>query len=106
MGVTFCIAAGNSYHYQGQTLGSPATSPSAISVAAVDKSDSLAYFSSAGPAPFSLILKPEISAPGMDINSTVLGNIYAKYSNIEEYLTYACQIDNADVLKLRNMLIE
>ncbi len=48
--------------------------------------------------------------PMLEVNKKyleeVLDNIYAKYSNIEEYLTYACQIDNADVLKLRNMLIE
>jgi hypothetical protein len=80
LGVTFCIAAGNSGQFGEWSIGTPGNAPSVITVGAVDKNDAIAYFSSIGPAPISNILKPDVVAPGVDINSTVLNNEYADYS--------------------------
>lgn len=80
MGITFCIAAGNSRHMKAKTISTPATAPLAIAVAAVDKLNNIAFYSSCGPTPNSLLLKPEISAPGDAINSTVLNGKYRKLS--------------------------
>jgi subtilisin family serine protease len=64
-GALFVIAAGNSG--ADETIGSPASADDALAVAAVDKSDQLAPFSSRGPRSFDAALKPEITAPGVDI---------------------------------------
>jgi len=68
-GIVVVVAAGNS----GPSLGTvdvPGMAPDAITVGAIDKSDELAQFSSRGTIP-SLSIKPEISAPGVSIVSTV-----------------------------------
>ena len=49
----------------------PATAAKGIAVAAVSKADVLASFSSRGPTPISLRLKPDVSAPGVSILSSV-----------------------------------
>ncbi|MCP2323091.1 subtilisin family serine protease [Hamadaea flava] len=64
-GVLFVVAAGNNWY--AKTIGTPGSSPAALTVAAVDKQDAMAYFSSRGPAPGELNAKPDISAPGVDI---------------------------------------
>jgi len=87
LGVVFCIAAGNSggrtptqgkennYFFDGSaTIGSPGTAELAITVGASDLSDKLARFSSRGPNRTSFSIKPEVLAPGVDINSTYLGS--------------------------------
>ncbi|MEU8567282.1 S8 family serine peptidase [Streptomyces pathocidini] len=66
-GPLFVIAAGNSYG--AGTIGSPGSAAAALTVAAVDKSDGRADFSSMGPLPGSYGLKPDISAPGVGINA-------------------------------------
>lgn len=58
------------------TAASPADYPEAYSVGAFDLSDNLGYFSSGGPTLFGGI-KPEITAPGLEIRSSVPGNGYA-----------------------------
>ncbi|GAA3778776.1 S8 family serine peptidase [Plantactinospora mayteni] len=63
-GTLFVVAAGNAGP---QSIGSPGTAGSALTVGAVDKQDDLAYFSSTGPLVGSGALKPDISAPGVDI---------------------------------------
>ncbi|OXS63791.1 S8 family peptidase [Rossellomorea vietnamensis] len=64
-GTLFVIAAGNR---GGEgTIGSPGAADSALTVGAVDKSDELAYFSSKGPRYGDMGLKPDLSAPGVDI---------------------------------------
>ncbi|MDP4174568.1 MAG: S8 family serine peptidase [Bacteroidota bacterium] len=78
LGVTFCIAAANSGDYA--TIGSPATAELAITVGASNKMDKLANFSSKGPVKKTYIMKPEILAPGVDINSTLPHNSYGVYS--------------------------
>ncbi|WP_306212736.1 S8 family serine peptidase [Actinoplanes sp. RD1] len=64
-GTLFVISAGNAGGYQ--TLSSPASADAALAVAAVDRDDQLAGFSSRGPRVGDNFLKPEISAPGVDI---------------------------------------
>ena len=71
-GVVPVAAAGNSYDELGRgSIGSPATAAGAISVGAVTKSDVVASWSSSGPTGLSLRLKPEVSAPGVGILSSV-----------------------------------
>jgi bacillopeptidase F len=77
MGVVNLFAAGN----EGQggkpgSIGSPASSPYIISVGATDKDDAVADFSSRGPNPLPTPdgePVPFVSAPGVDIRSTVPG---------------------------------
>ncbi|MFF9350025.1 S8 family serine peptidase [Streptomyces sp. NPDC014734] len=66
-GPLFVIAAGNAYG--AGTIGSPGSAEKALTVAAVDKRDNRADFSSMGPLVRSYGLKPDLSAPGVDINA-------------------------------------
>lgn len=68
-GVVVVVAAGNSGPSMG-TVASPGVAPNAITVGAVNETGALAPFSSRG-VPNSLTIKPEISAPGVNILSTV-----------------------------------
>ncbi|WP_392673571.1 S8 family serine peptidase [Streptomyces sp. LN785] len=65
-GSLFVIAAGNTGP-KATTIGSPGAADSALTVAAVDKQDQLASFSSRGPRLNDNALKPDIAAPGVDI---------------------------------------
>ncbi|MFJ3403656.1 S8 family serine peptidase [Promicromonospora sp. NPDC090134] len=62
-GALFVTAAGNSGP---RTIGTPALADSALAVGAVDATDTLADFSSTGPA-IDGGVKPEITAPGVDV---------------------------------------
>ncbi len=79
-GVVPVVAAGNDFGEGGRgTIGSPGTAPKAISVAASTIGDhgpvdTIAYFSSSGPTPISLQLKPDVTAPGVDILSSFPDN--------------------------------
>ncbi|MEV8374765.1 S8 family peptidase [Kribbella sp. NPDC056861] len=64
-GVLFVTAAGNAGPDPG--LGSPATADAALAVGAVDKNDQLARFSSRGPRLEDGAIKPDVTAPGVDI---------------------------------------
>jgi subtilisin family serine protease len=73
-GVVPVVAAGNDFaEFGGGSITSPGSAARAITVAAVtpDRRPLLAEFSSAGPTPVSLQLKPDISAPGVEILSSV-----------------------------------
>ncbi|HEY3962541.1 MAG TPA: S8 family serine peptidase [Gaiellaceae bacterium] len=71
-GVVPVVAAGNDHDLLGDgTVTSPANAPAAISVAAVDSTDHIASFSSAGPTAVSLEMKPDVSAPGVNVVSSV-----------------------------------
>ncbi len=78
-GVVPVVAAGNDFEEFGRgSLSSPGTSQRAITVAAVTLpvgvgSSTLASFSGSGPTPLSLRLKPDLSAPGVSILSSVPG---------------------------------
>jgi subtilisin family serine protease len=79
MGVVSVVAAGNDFQSFGRgSVSSPGTAAKAITVAAVtagegSEAGSPAGFSSAGPSPLSLRLKPDVSAPGVDILSSTPG---------------------------------
>ncbi|MDG4824873.1 S8 family serine peptidase [Asanoa sp. WMMD1127] len=83
-GSLFVIAAGNAGG--AATVGSPGTARSALTVGAVDRADKLATFSSRGPRLGDQGLKPEITAPGVDIVAaraagTTMGNpVDARYT--------------------------
>ncbi|WP_404961094.1 S8 family peptidase [Streptomyces sp. 147326] len=65
-GTLFVIAAGNAGP---ETISSPGAAASALTVAATDKQDQLASFSSTGPLAYSGAMKPDIAAPGVDITA-------------------------------------
>ncbi|MEV4843063.1 S8 family serine peptidase [Micromonospora matsumotoense] len=64
-GSLFVIAAGNDG--RDGSVGSPGTADAALTVGAVDRDDELADFSSRGPRVGDDALKPDITAPGVDI---------------------------------------
>ncbi|NOX44392.1 MAG: S8 family peptidase [Caldiserica bacterium] len=74
-GVLLVAAAGNSGNPagRGDNISDPAAYPSVIAVAAVDRDDTRASWSSTGP-------DLELSAPGVNINSTLLGGGYGEMS--------------------------
>ncbi|THA75206.1 peptidase S8 [Streptomyces sp. A0642] len=65
-GTLFVIAAGNAGP---ESVSAPGAAASALTVAATDKQDRLASFSSTGPLAYSGGMKPDIAAPGVDITS-------------------------------------
>jgi subtilisin family serine protease len=70
-GVVPVVAAGNDFGAFGHgSVASPGSAPSAITVGATTVSRQIAPFSSGGPTPLSLQLKPEVSAPGVSIVSS------------------------------------
>jgi subtilisin family serine protease len=71
-GVVPVIAADNDFDtYAYGSISSPANAPDAITVAATTLQDTIADFSSGGPTPVSLQLKPDVAAPGVDITSSL-----------------------------------
>jgi bacillopeptidase F len=82
-GIGTVAAAGNSGP-RPRTLGAPGSYPEGISVAATDKNDLIASFSSRGPSPIKngagSDFKPDVAAPGKDVTSSVPGGKYATYS--------------------------
>src|SRR5262249_61328249 len=65
------VAAGNDFtDYGFGSISSPGNAAGAITVGATDLNE-IAGFSSAGPTPVSLQLKPDVSAPGVGIVSSL-----------------------------------
>lgn len=64
-GVVAVVAAGNSGTSDG-AIGTPGSALKAITIAATDKNDAIAYFSSRGPTA-NKNLKPDVAAPGVSI---------------------------------------
>ncbi|HEY3367961.1 MAG TPA: PQQ-binding-like beta-propeller repeat protein [Symbiobacteriaceae bacterium] len=62
------------------TIGTPANYPESYAVAAVDKAGALAWFSSRGPGPYGGVQKPNSSAPGVSVVSTLPGGLYGSGS--------------------------
>ncbi|KOV63750.1 S8 family peptidase [Streptomyces sp. MMG1121] len=65
-GILFAVAAGNDGP---NSLGSPGSADAALTVGAVDKQDKLADFSSTGPRVGDGAIKPDVTAPGVDITA-------------------------------------
>ncbi|MEU6341894.1 S8 family serine peptidase [Streptomyces sp. NPDC046977] len=65
-GALFVVAAGNGGPGP-YTLGAPGTADAALTVGAVDSSDTIASFSSTGPRLLDDALKPDITAPGVGV---------------------------------------
>jgi subtilisin family serine protease len=71
-GVVPAIAAGNDFADFGfGSVSSPGDASKAITAAAVSKDDVIADFSSSGPSGIDLGFKPDVSAPGVNIYSSV-----------------------------------
>ncbi|WP_181412150.1 S8 family serine peptidase [Streptomyces griseorubiginosus] len=88
-GTLFVIAAGNEGDGE-RTVGSPGSAASALTVGAVDKSDALAGFSSRGPRVGDGGVKPDLTAPGVDITAAAAaGSFLAEQypSDVPGYLT-------------------
>ncbi|MEV4758208.1 S8 family serine peptidase [Micromonospora sp. NPDC049559] len=66
-GMLFVVAAGNSG--ADGTIDSPASADAALAVGAVSKSDELADFSSRGPRTGDAAIKPDLTAPGVEITA-------------------------------------
>jgi len=62
------------------TAGSPGDYPESFAAGATDSNDVIASFSSRGPSAFGGIIKPDVSAPGVSVRSSVPTNGYASYS--------------------------
>lgn len=77
-GIFTVFSAGNNGPEPG-TIGSPASYPEAFAVGAVDSVKLPASFSSRGPSSWNEV-KPEISAPGVNIFSSFPGGGYVKMS--------------------------
>ncbi len=65
-GILFAIAAGNEGP---ESIGSPGSADAALTVGAVDGNDKLADFSSTGPRVGDSAIKPDVTAPGVDITA-------------------------------------
>ncbi|HWM06476.1 MAG TPA: S8 family serine peptidase, partial [Actinophytocola sp.] len=72
-GSLFVVAAGNTGP-GAESIGSPAAADAALTVGAVDREDQLAEFSSRGPRWVDGAIKPDITAPGVDIAAAKAAN--------------------------------
>src|SRR4051812_15529317 len=86
-GVVPVIAAGNSFGEAGRGgIGSPGSAPEAITVAAASEggaggpADVIAGFSDSAPTPISLQFKPDVTAPGEDVLSSIPKNDWDRWS--------------------------
>lgn len=77
-GIVPVFSAGNSGELGEGTIGSPAAFPESISVGATEPDPVVASFSSRGPS-FWGERKPEFSAPGQLIRSSIPGNRYTSF---------------------------
>jgi uncharacterized repeat protein (TIGR01451 family) len=80
-GVFAAFAAGNSGPYEG-SIGAPGSYPESFSVGAVTSGDVVADFSGRGPSDWygSSLVKPEVSAPGVNVRSSLPGGAYGELS--------------------------
>ncbi len=76
-GVIPVVAAGN-FGPNSNTIDCPGDEINSTTVGATDSSDTIAYFSSRGPVTLNgkTYIKPDVSAPGVDIESTYPGGSY------------------------------
>lgn len=74
-GIVSVFAAGNDGPYTG-TIGAPASYSHTIAVAAVDDRQKVTWFSSRGPSALTDVRKPDLSAPGAPIYSSLPGGVF------------------------------
>jgi len=79
-GTLFVISAGNEGESGFQTVGSPGNAEMALTVGSTEKNDTLSSFSSLGPVLTENFQKPEVVAPGGQINSLAPGQSVASMS--------------------------
>ncbi|MEE2925114.1 MAG: S8 family serine peptidase [bacterium] len=81
LGIVPVFSAGNSGPWR-ETIGYPGGFPETIAVGATDSDDAIATFSSRGPVlrGGTLLRKPDVSAPGVDVYSGDLKGGYVKMS--------------------------
>lgn len=81
LGTAVVFAAGNSGP-NSETINIPGACPNAITVAATDESDGIAYFSSRGPVRWKTqtLAKPDVAAPGVEVYSAAPGGGYQHMS--------------------------
>ena len=81
-GVVVVVSAGNSGNGCGSVVGPPAIFESSFSIGATNIEDNLAGFSSRGPVVIdnSFRLKPNVSAPGVNVRSIVRGGDFKNFS--------------------------
>ncbi|MDF2628635.1 MAG: bacillopeptidase-like protein [Symbiobacteriaceae bacterium] len=74
-GIVPVFAAGNDGPGDG-SVSVPGNYPESFAVGATDANDALAGFSGRGPSAYNGVMKPEISAPGVNVRSSVPGGGY------------------------------
>jgi len=79
LGIFPMFANGNAGPNPG-TVGSPASAPEAFGIGSTTEADGISSFSSRGPSPITNEIKPEVSAPGSDIRSSLPGGKYANWN--------------------------
>jgi serine protease AprX len=81
-GIVPVIAAGNNGEYGSGSITCPGDELNSCTVGATDSSDVVAYFSGRGPVTLDgqTYIKPDVSAPGVDVTSTLPGGGYADWS--------------------------
>jgi len=79
-GIVVVVSAGNTGANCGSVDYPPAIYDSSFSVGATDANDNVSGFSSRGPADHTNLLKPDISAPGQGIRSSLRGGGYGLLS--------------------------
>ncbi|WP_285794647.1 S8 family serine peptidase [Micromonospora sp. NBRC 107095] len=84
-GTLFVLAAGNDG--SDGSVGSPASADAGLAVGAVDRDDELADFSSRGPRVGDDALKPDITAPGVDIVAARSANGFIGEPVDDRYVT-------------------
>ncbi|MEV6108794.1 S8 family serine peptidase [Streptomyces sp. NPDC051940] len=89
-GILFAASAGNEGELGPRTVGSPGSADAALTVGAVDDEDRLADFSSRGPRVGDSAVKPDVTAPGVDITAAAAPGSYIEQrvgQDPEGYLT-------------------
>ena len=81
-GIVVVVSAGNSGNGCGSVSGPPAFFESSLSIGATDINGNIAGFSSRGPVMIdsSFRLKPNVSAPGVNVRSVIRGGSFAGFN--------------------------